>query len=64
MKNLKIFIFIILTLGFFNTANTQELVFVNMQKILNESKAGKQAHEFLKKRVTNENKKRWKRSYC
>ena len=57
MKNLKIFIFIILTLGFFNTANTQELVFVNMQKILNESKAGKQAHEFLKKRVTNENKK-------
>ena len=54
MKNLKIFIFIILTLSFFNTVNAQELVFVNMQKILNESKAGKQAHEFLKKRVTSE----------
>ena len=57
MKKLRIFIFIILTLSFFNTVNAQELVFVNMQKILNESKAGKQAHEFLKKRVTSENKK-------
>ena len=57
MKNLKI---LIITSVFFfltNFAYSQDIVFVNLQKILNESKAGKQAQEFLKKQIVSENKK-------
>ena len=57
MRNIRILIFSSLFLLFSSISYGQDIVFVNLQKILNESKAGKQAQDFLKKKINNENKK-------
>ncbi len=57
MKYIKIFIFTIFILNCYNFASSAEVYFVDIKKILNESKAGKKAQSFLKKKFENENKK-------
>tara|TARA_A100001011_G_C14307437_1_gene843829 strand:+ start:2419 stop:2940 length:522 start_codon:yes stop_codon:yes gene_type:complete len=57
MKYLKILIFSIILINFYNSSNASEVYFVDIKKILNTSKAGKQAQDYLKKRFENENKK-------
>ena len=54
MRNIRILIFSSLFLLFSSISYGQDIVFVNLQKILNESKAGKQAQDFLKKKINNE----------
>ena len=51
MRNIRILIFSSLFLLFSSISYGQDIVFVNLQKILNESKAGKQAQDFLKKKI-------------
>ena len=58
MKKVKFLLIIIFFIFFNNIAYSQdEVFFVDMQKILNSSKAGKQAQDFLKKKIVDENKK-------
>tara|TARA_B100001123_G_C15327966_1_gene1030216 strand:+ start:2774 stop:3295 length:522 start_codon:yes stop_codon:yes gene_type:complete len=57
MKYIKKILFIFVIFNFYTLSNAQDLVFVDMQKLLNSSKAGKQAQDFLKKKITSENKK-------
>ena len=57
MKYIRIFIFTFFILNFYNFASSAEVYFVDIKKILNESKAGKEAQSFLKKKFENENKK-------
>ena len=57
MKYLKILIFSIILLNTYNFSFAADVYFIDIKKILNESKAGKQAQSFLKKKFENENKK-------
>ena len=58
MKKVKFLLIIIFFIFLNNIAYSQdEVFFVDMQKILNSSKAGKQAQDFLKKKIVDENKK-------
>ena len=57
MKYLKISLLIFLFLNTFNYLYSAELYFVDMKKILNQSKAGKSAQEYLKKKMAEESKK-------
>ena len=51
MRYLKIVFFVFLILNFYNLSFAEETYFVDMQKLLNESKAGKEAQDFLKKKI-------------
>ena len=57
MKYLRIIFFLSILLNFNNFSYSSEIYFVDLTKILNESKAGKGAQEFLKKNFESENKK-------
>ena len=57
MKYFKYIIFIFFFLNYSNITFGADVYFIDMRKILNESKAGKTAQDFLKKRFENENKK-------
>tara|TARA_B100001996_G_scaffold319218_1_gene262985 strand:+ start:531 stop:1052 length:522 start_codon:yes stop_codon:yes gene_type:complete len=57
MKYLKLTALIFLLLSFFNSSYSEDLYFVNMQKILNNSKAGSTAQESLKKEFAAQTKK-------
>ncbi len=57
MKYLKTIILSIFLLNFYNFTSASEVYFVDMKKILNESKAGKGAHDYLKKNIESTNKK-------
>ena len=57
MKFLKIIIFSLILINFSKYSYTAEVYFVDIKMILNSSKAGKQAQDFLKKKFENENKK-------
>lgn len=56
MKNTKIFILLII-LSFFTTNISAETYFINFAKVLNQSKAGKQAQDLLKKKVIDSTEK-------
>ena len=49
MKYFKILIFTLVILSYHNLSFSKEIYFVDLKKILNESKAGKEAQEFLRK---------------
>ncbi len=57
MKLLKIIFVLFILLNLHNIALSSEVYFIDMKKILNESKAGKKAQDFLKKKFESENKK-------
>ncbi len=57
MRYLKIIFFVLLILNFYNVSFAEETYFIDMQKILNQSKAGKEAQDFLKKKIITEDKK-------
>jgi len=57
MKYLKLTVLLFLLLSFFNFSFAEEIYFVNLQKILNESKAGSNAQEKLRKDFTSQDKK-------
>ena len=57
MKYIHVLIFSFSLLFPINSSIAAEVYFVDIKKILNESKAGKQAQNFLKKKFDNENKK-------
>lgn len=56
MKHFKILTLIIIILSFHNLSFSKEIYFVDLKKVLNESKAGKKAQDFLKKKFENETK--------
>ena len=56
MKYFKILIFTLIILTYHNLSFSKEIYFVDLKKVLNESKAGKKAQDFLKKKFENENK--------
>ena len=62
MKYIKIFFFLIILVSFQNTVLASDVYFIDIKKILNESKAGKSAQSFLKKKFDSENKKLEKQS--
>ena len=49
MRYLKIIFFVLLILNFYNLSFAEETYFIDMNKLLNQSKAGKEAQDFLKK---------------
>jgi len=57
MRYLKIIFFVLLILNFYNLSFAEETYFLDMNKILNQSKAGKEAQDFLKKKIITEDKK-------
>ena len=57
MRYLKLIILTIFLLAYTNLYSAEEVYFVNIQKILNESKAGKGAQDVLKKDFASTNKK-------
>jgi outer membrane protein len=57
MRYLKIIFFALLILNFYNLSFAEETYFVDMNKLLNQSKAGKEAQDFLKKKIITEDKK-------
>jgi len=57
MGYIKKLLFILVIFNFYSLSHAQDIVFVDMQKLLNSSKAGKQAQDFLKKKIISENKK-------
>ena len=57
MRYFKVIILTFFVLSFHNTGFSKEIYFVDLKRVLNESKAGKQAQEFLKKKFDTENKK-------
>jgi len=57
MKYFKTTILILFLLNYSNFGFAAEVYFVDMKKILNESKAGKEAQVYLKKKFENINKK-------
>ena len=57
MKYFKIFLTTLYLLSIFNYSIASEIYFVDMKKVLNQSKAGKGAQEFLKKKLNEETKK-------
>ena len=57
MRYLKIVFFVLLFLNFYNLSFAEETYFIDMTKLLNQSKAGKEAQDFLKKKIVTEDKK-------
>ena len=57
MRYLKIIFFVLLILNFYNLSFAEETYFVDMNKLLNQSKAGKEAQDFLKKKIITGDKK-------
>jgi outer membrane protein len=57
MRYLKILSFVLLIFNFYNLSFAEETYFIDMSKLLNQSKAGKEAQDFLKKKIINEDKK-------
>ena len=57
MRYLKIIFFVFLILNFYNLSFAEETYFIDMSKLLNQSKAGKEAQDFLKKKIVTEDKK-------
>ncbi len=57
MKYFKLLIGLLLFLGFINSSYSEEVYFVNMQQVLNKSKAGSAAQETLKKHFSSQDKK-------
>ena len=57
MRYLKIIFFVLLFLNFYNLSFAEETYFIDMTKLLNQSKAGKEAQDFLKKKIVTEDKK-------
>ncbi len=57
MRYLKIVFFVLLILNFYNLSFAEETYFIDMQKLLNQSKAGKEAQDFLKKKIITGDKK-------
>tara|TARA_Y100001970_G_C13804014_1_gene636515 strand:+ start:103 stop:624 length:522 start_codon:yes stop_codon:yes gene_type:complete len=62
MKNLKIITIILVTLSFFSQSLAADVYFVDIKYVLNNSKAGKKAQSFLKKKFDDENEKLKKQS--
>ena len=62
MKNLKIIIIILVSLGFYSQSLASDVYFVDIKYVLNNSKAGKKAQTFLKKKFDDENEKLKKQS--
>ena len=56
MRYLKIFVFTLIIFTQSNIAFSKDVYFVDLKRILNESKAGKQAQDFLKKKFEAESK--------
>ena len=57
MRYLKILSFVLLIFNFYNLSFAEETYFIDMNKILNQSKAGKDAQDFLKKKIITGDKK-------
>ena len=57
MRCLKIIFFVLLILNFYNLSFAEETYFIDMNKLLNQSKAGKEDQEFLKKKIITGDKK-------
>ena len=57
MRYLKIIFFVLLILNSYNLSFAEETYFIDMNKILNQSKAGKEAQDFLKKKIITGDKK-------
>ena len=57
MRYFKNFVITLILILSFNSSFASEIYFVDVKKILNESVAGKQAQDFLKKKFDTENKK-------
>ena len=57
MRHLKLLLITLFLLNFYNNSFSAEIYFIDLKKILNQSKAGKSAQDFLKKKLTNETKK-------
>ena len=57
MKYVKILFFLVFFISASAPSFASDVYFVDIKKILNESKAGKQAQDFLKKKFESENKK-------
>ena len=57
MRYLKIIFFVLLILNFYNLSFAEETYFIDMNKLLNQSKAGKEAQDFLKKKIITADKK-------
>ena len=57
MRYLKIIFFVLLVLNFYNLSFAGETYFIDMNKLLNQSKAGKEAQNFLKKKIMARDKK-------
>jgi outer membrane protein len=57
MRYLKIIFFVLLILNFYNLSFAEETYFIDMNKLLNQSKAGKEAQNFLKKKIVTGDKK-------
>ena len=51
MRYLKLFLIIFLILNFNNYSFASEIYFIDMKRILNQSKAGKGAQDYLKKQL-------------
>ena len=51
MRYLKIIFFVLLIFNFYNFSFAKETYFIDMNKLLNQSKAGKEAQDFLKKKI-------------
>ena len=51
MRYLKIIFFVLLILNFYNLSFAEETYFIDMSKLLNQSKAGKEAQDFLKNKI-------------
>jgi outer membrane protein len=57
MRYLKIIFFVLLIINFYNLSFAKETYFIDMNKLLNQSKAGKEAQDFLKKKIITGDKK-------
>ena len=57
MKYFKILLFTLVLFCYHNISFSKEVYFIDIKKVLNESKAGKKAQDFLKKKFENESKK-------
>ena len=57
MKYFKIIIFTLIVFSYHNLSFSKEIYFIDLKKVLNQSKAGKKAQDFLKKKFESENKK-------
>ncbi len=57
MRYLKIIFFALLIINFCNLSFAEETYFIDMTKLLNQSKAGKEAQNFLKKKIITGDKK-------